>query len=96
MDNVDLRKLLPSGQSAWEYPGGLTAPSTTCNSAQLTKQLASDNFPEIVRWHLLQSVVHLPMEDIDKFHELFEEGNSREVQKLNGRPVFNDSAKKNK
>jgi len=91
--DLDLAKLLPDAHT-WQYLGGLTAPSTTCNSATMVSQLATDNFPEIVRWFVLQEMVHLPMDDIDKFHELFEEGNSRPVQKLNGRPVFVDEKHK--
>jgi len=58
--------------------------------ASLVFQLTNDIFPEIVRWYVLQDVVHLPITDMDKFHALFEEGNARPVQNLNGRPVFRD------
>jgi carbonic anhydrase len=88
--NVDLRKLLPDGQASWRYLGGLTAPTTTCTATTLVYQLTSDVFPEIVRWYVLQNAVHLPIEDMDKFHALFEDGNARPVQNLNGRPVFRD------
>jgi carbonic anhydrase len=88
--NINLRKLLPEGQASWRYLGGLTAPSKTCNAATLVYQLSSDVFPEIVRWYVLQDVVHLPIEDMDKFHALFEDGNARSEQNLNGRPVFRD------
>jgi carbonic anhydrase len=88
--NVNLRKLLPDGQASWRYLGGLTTPSKTCNAATLVFQLSSDVFPEIVRWYVLQDVVHLPIEDMDKFHALFEDSNARPVHNLNGRPVFRD------
>ena len=58
--------------------------------ASLVDQLSSDIFPQIVRWYVLQNVLHLPIDDMDKFHALFEEGNARPVQNLNGRPVFRD------
>ena len=88
--NLNLRKLLPDGQASWRYLGGLSTPSKTCNSASLVFQLTNDIFPEIVRWYVLQDAVHLPIDDMDKFHALFEEGNARPVQNLNGRPVFRD------
>jgi len=88
--NVNLRKLLPDGQASWRYLGGLTTPSKTCNAATLVYQLSSDVFPEIVRWYVLQNVVHLPIKDMDRFHALFEDSNARLVQNLNGRPVFRD------
>jgi carbonic anhydrase len=88
--NLNLRKLVPDGQASWRYLGGLSTPSKTCNSASLVFQLTYDIFPEIVRWYVLQDVVHLPITDMDKFHALFEDGNARPVQNLNGRPVFRD------
>ena len=88
--NLNLRKLIPDGQASWRYLGGLSTPSKTCNPASLVFQLTNDVFPEIVRWYVLQEVVHLPIADMDKFHALFEDGNSRPIQNLNGRPVFRD------
>jgi carbonic anhydrase len=88
--NLNLRKLVPDGQASWRYLGGLSTPSKTCNSASLVFQLTNNIFPEIVRWYVLQDVVHLPIDDMDKFHALFEDGNARPVQPLNGRPVFRD------
>jgi carbonic anhydrase len=88
--SLALSELLPAGEASWRYPGGLTTPSTTCNAATLESQLSSDVFPEIVRWYVLQNLLHLPMGAIDKFRALFEEGNSRPTQELNGRPIFRD------
>ena len=88
--NLNLAELIPDGQASWRYLGSLSTPSTTCNAASLVDQLSSDIFPEIVRWYVLQNVLHLPIDDMDKFHALFEEGNARPVQNLNGRPVFRD------
>jgi carbonic anhydrase len=88
--NLNLSKLIPDGAASWRYLGGLSTPETTCNTATLVYQLSSDIFPEIVRWYVLQNVLHLPIDDIDKYHALFEEGDARHVQNLNGRPVFRD------
>jgi carbonic anhydrase len=88
--SLDLSELLPAGEASWRYLGGLTTPSTTCNTATLEFQLRSDVFPEIVRWYVLQNLLHLPMGAIDKFRALFEEGDSRPTQELNRRPIFRD------
>ena len=88
--NLNLSKLIPDGAASWRYLGGLSTPETTCNTATLVYQLSSDIFPEIVRWYVLQNVLHLPIDDMDKYHALFEEGDARPVQNLNGRPVFRD------
>ena len=87
---LNLGELIPGGAASWRYLGGLSTPSNTCNAASLVYQLSNDVFPEIVRWYVLQNVLHLPIDDMDKFHALFEEGNARPVQNLNGRPVFRD------
>lgn len=88
--NLNLSKLIPDGAASWRYLGGLSTPETTCNTATLVSQLSSDIFPEIVRWYVLQNTLHLPIDDMDKYHALFEEGDARPVQSLNGRPVFRD------
>jgi carbonic anhydrase len=88
--NLNLSNLIPDGAASWRYLGGLSTPETTCNTATLVYQLSSDIFPEIVRWYVLQNVLHLPIDDMDKYHALFEEGDARPVQNLNGRPVFRD------
>jgi carbonic anhydrase len=85
--DLRLNRLLSTEGAAWRYLGGLTAPSTTCNSAPMTSQLSTDVFPEIVRWFVLQDSVTLPVDDIEKFHDLFEEGNARGVQPLNDRLI---------
>src|SRR5437773_1891036 len=87
---LDLGELIPGGAASWHYLGGLSTPSNTCNAASLVYQLSNDVFPEIVRWYVLQSELHLPIDLMDKFHALFEEGNARPLQNLNGRPVFRD------
>jgi len=87
---LKLGELLPDGAASWRYLGGLTTPETDCNAATRVEQLSSDIFPEIVRWYVLQNALHLPIDLMAKFHALFEEGNARPVQNLNGRPVFRD------
>jgi carbonic anhydrase len=66
--NLDLGKLLPEGEASWRYLGSLTTPVTTCTAATIVSQLSTDVFPENVRWYVLQDVVHLPMDDMEKFH----------------------------
>ena len=87
---LNLSELLPVGAASWRYLGGLTTPEIECNTATRVEQLRSDIFPEIVRWYVLQNELHLPIDLMEKFHALFEEGNARPVQNLNGRPVFRD------
>jgi carbonic anhydrase len=40
---------------------------------------------------VLKQPIQMSAEQIDAFHELFEEGNSREPQALNGRRVASDA-----
>jgi carbonic anhydrase len=87
---LNLGELLPAGSASWRYLGGLTTPETDCNTVTRVDQMRTDIFPEIVRWYVLQNELHLPIDLMDKFHALFEEGNARPVQNLNGRPVFRD------
>jgi carbonic anhydrase len=87
---LKLGELLPDGAASWRYLGGLTTPEIECTTATRVEQLRSNIFPEIVRWYVLQNELHLPIDLMDKFHALFEEGNARPVQNLNGRPVFRD------
>ena len=87
---LNLGELIPDGAASWRYLGGCPRPRKLAMTATLVFQLSSDVFPEIVRWYVLQDVLHLPIDLMDKFHALFEEGNARPVQNLNGRPVFRD------
>jgi carbonic anhydrase len=72
---VRIDKLLPHDRSSYRYTGSLTTPP----------------FTEGVRWIVLAHPITLSKHQIGAFRELFEEGNSREVQPLNGREVLSDA-----
>ena len=44
-----------------------------------------------MRWIVLAKPITLSKHQIHAFQELFEEGNSREVQPLNGRKILSDA-----
>jgi carbonic anhydrase len=71
---VRIDKLLPRDRSSYRYTGSLTTPP----------------FTEGVHWIVLAHPITLSKLQIGAFRELFEEGNSREVQPLNGRKVLSD------
>jgi carbonic anhydrase len=78
----NLTRLLPSDDDdddldPYRYDGSLTAG-------------AVEPFPEGVKWNVLKRTMAVTEEQIEKFAELFEEGNAREVQPLYGRKVFSD------
>jgi carbonic anhydrase len=52
--------------------------------------LTTPNFDEGVRWVMLAEPIEMSGEQIDAFKRLFPEGNSREIQPLNGRTVLTD------
>ena len=68
---VRIDDLLPDDVSSYRYMGSLTTPP----------------FTEGVRWIVLAHPITLSKHQIHAFQELFEEGNSREVQPLNGRKI---------
>ena len=70
----NLTKLLPHGLESYRYRGSLTTP----------------NFDEGVRWVVLAETIEMSEAQIEAFKQLFPEGNSREVQPLNGRTIFTD------
>lgn len=74
LQNFNLRKLLPEERESFRYRGSLTTPS----------------FTEGVRWVVLEETNTLTRGNIQNFRTLFPEGNSREVQPLNGRKVLTD------
>jgi carbonic anhydrase len=75
VSGVRLRALLPEQSESFRYTGSLTTPP----------------FTEPVRWVLLADSISASRRQIAAFRELFDEGNSREVQPLNGRNVRSDA-----
>jgi carbonic anhydrase len=75
VSDVALRSLLPEQRVSFRYSGSLTTPP----------------FTEPVRFVVLADSISVSGRQIRAFRELFEEGNSREVQPLNGRKVRSDA-----
>lgn len=75
VDGIRLNALLPEERTSFRYSGSLTTPP----------------FTEGVQWIVLSDAMRISAEQIGSFQELFEEGNSREVQPLNGRQVLSDA-----
>ncbi|MDA0167397.1 carbonic anhydrase family protein [Solirubrobacter ginsenosidimutans] len=76
---VRIDDLLPDDVSSYRYTGSLTTPP----------------FTEGVQWIVLAHPITLSKHQIHAFQALFEEGNSREVQPLNGRKVLSDAGRHN-
>ncbi|HEX7956746.1 MAG TPA: carbonic anhydrase family protein [Pyrinomonadaceae bacterium] len=76
--HFNLTKLLPHGLESYRYDGSLTTPDK------------SGVFKEGVSWVVLAEPIEMSPEQIEAFRQLFPEGNSREVQPLNGRSVRTD------
>ena len=74
IEHFNLNNLLPNYLGSFRYSGSLTTPP----------------FTEGVSWVELASPLYLSGSQIDAFKSLFPEGNSREVQDLNGRIVLTD------
>ncbi|HWW74970.1 MAG TPA: carbonic anhydrase family protein [Pyrinomonadaceae bacterium] len=74
----NLTKLLPDGLESYRYDGSLTTPN------------ASGVFLEGVKWIVLAEPIEMSAQQIEAFKRLFPEGNSREVQPLNGRTIKTD------
>jgi carbonic anhydrase len=74
VSGVRLRALLPDERESYRYTGSLTTPP----------------FTEPVRWVVLADSISISKRQIDAFRELFDEGNSRDVQPLNGRKIRAD------
>lgn len=72
--HFNLNSLVPDYLGSFRYSGSLTTPP----------------FTEGVSWVDLASPLYLSGSQIDAFKSLFPEGNSREVQDLNGRIVLTD------
>jgi carbonic anhydrase len=75
VSGVRLMPLLPDGRESFRYSGSLTTPP----------------FTEPVPFIVLAHSITLSGRQIDAFRELFEDGNSREVQPLNDREVLSDA-----
>ena len=89
VSNLDLDALLPKGQPTWRYEGSLTAPSNACPSfAPLSTQLVTGEFPEAVHWFLYGESLQLPKRLIDRFQDLFPEGNSRNLKLVGDRDIY--------
>jgi carbonic anhydrase len=73
--NFNLRRLLPADHASFRYDGSLT----------------TSPFTEGVKWVVLAEPIELSRRQIEDFKNLFPEGNSREVQPLNGRKVLTDT-----
>jgi carbonic anhydrase len=74
IDHFNLNHLLPNYLGSFRYSGSLTTPP----------------FTEGVSWIELAKPLYLSERQIDAFESLFPDGNSREVQDLNGRIVLTD------
>lgn len=74
IEHFNLNNLLPDYLGSFRYSGSLTTPP----------------FTEGVSWVELASPLYLSGSQINAFKSLFPEGNSREIQDLNGRIVLTD------
>jgi carbonic anhydrase len=78
VSDVRLRALLPERRKSFRYRGSLTTPP----------------FTESVRFVVLADSISASGRQIGAFRELFAEGNSREVQPLNGREIRSDAKRR--
>lgn len=75
----NLTKLLPNGLESFRYDGSLTTPDPLTGV-----------FQEGVKWVVLAEPIEMSQQQIENFQRLFPEGNSREIQPLNGRTISTD------
>lgn len=75
----NLTRLLPESLESFRYDGSLTTPDPVTGI-----------FKEGVNWIVLAEPIEMSQSQIDAFKQLFPEGNSREVQPLNGRTIRTD------
>jgi carbonic anhydrase len=73
--DVHLGELLPDERESFRYSGSLTTPP----------------FTEPVLWVVFAESIETSSRHIGAYQELFPDGNSREVQPLNGREVLSDA-----
>lgn len=76
VNNFALSGLLPADLDSFRYSGSLTTPP----------------FTEGVAWNVLAEPLTLSLAQIDAFRALFPDGDSRDVQPLNGRIILTDVA----
>jgi carbonic anhydrase len=76
VSNFDLSGLLPASLKSLRYSGSLTTPP----------------FTEGVQWIVLTESLELDHVQIEAFHTLFHDGDSRPAQSLSGRVVLTDDA----
>ena len=69
-----MNSLIPDRLTSFRYDGSLTTPP----------------FSEGVKWVDLTEPLDMSKSQIEAFSSLFPNGDAREVQALNGRPVFTD------
>ncbi|KIO50409.1 carbonic anhydrase family protein [Nitrosospira sp. NpAV] len=74
VDHFNLNALIPDNLNSFRYDGSLTTPP----------------FSEGVKWVDLAQPMEMSKEQISAFSSLFPNGDAREVQALNGRPIFTD------
>jgi carbonic anhydrase len=74
VDHFNLNTLVPDNLNSFRYSGSLTTPP----------------FSEGVSWVDLAQPLYMSESQIDAFKSLFPEGNTREVQPLNGRLILTD------
>ncbi len=94
ISGFNLNKVLPSMNRSWRYPGSLTAPAafnTPCGAGgTIEEQLHADIFPENVLWIVLSNEIGMSRRQIANFKSLFDLGNTRVTQPLNGRVIMQD------
>ncbi|SCY35426.1 carbonic anhydrase [Nitrosospira sp. Nl5] len=74
VDHFNLNALIPDNLNSFRYDGSLTTPP----------------FSEGVKWVDLAEPLEMSAAQINAYSSLFPDGDSREVQDLNGRPIFTD------
>lgn len=74
VDHFNLNALIPDNLNSFRYDGSLTTPP----------------FSEGVKWVDLADPLEMSAAQINAYSSLFPDGDAREVQDLNGRPIFTD------
>lgn len=73
---LNLADLLPDDQRTYRYTGSLT----------------TSPFTEGVLWNVFAQQIEISQEQLEQFELLFEDGNARDVQPINGREIVTDVA----